>query len=387
MLKKIKLFTEVNMATLPTIYKKTPTGKIQYWKVFVAEHPDHSTGYDIWTNFGQMGGKEQQTVDAIFEGKNIGKKNETTPEQQANLKAKQMWDKKIKSGYTESLIEAEQGNTKLPSIDPMLAFTIEDKEKYVTFPAWIQPKLDGFRCIAIVKDGVATLYSRTRKIITTVPHINLQIQLTFNYDIILDGELYNHELKADFPRLAGIIKRDELHPDSKLIQYHIYDVVDNNLSWADRNYQVNAKLDHAPQEHLIIVPSKRVHSREKLEEKFSEFLVDGYEGLMYRDTTSGYENKRSSSLLKVKTMQDAEFEVVGVEEGNGKLMGKAGSFTCVMADGQFFDAKMKGTNASLEDYLVNFDKYKGRMLTVQFQGYLPSGKPRFPVGLRFRVDL
>lgn len=374
---------------LPKLYKQTSSGKIQYWEVTVAEHPDHSHGYDIWTDFGQVGGKPQRTVDSVFEGKNKGKKNETTPEQQANLKAKQMWDKKAKSGYVENLDQAEQGDTNLPGIEPMLAFPIEDKEKYVKFPAWIQPKLDGFRCIAIVKDGVVTLYSRSRKVITTVPHINLQIQLAFKTDIILDGELYNHELKEDFPRLSGIIKRDEVHEDSQLIQYHIYDVVDQKLSWADRNYDVSVTLDKLPMPHLKVVPSKRAHSREQLEENFAEFLVDGYEGLMYRDVDAGYDNKvkRSPTLLKVKTMMDAEFKVVGVAEGNGKLMGKAGSLICVMENGTFFDVKMKGTIASLEDYLVNFYKYDGKMLTVQFQGYLPSGTPRFPVGLRFREDI
>jgi DNA ligase 1 len=375
------------MKILPTLYQKTVTGKIQQWRVWSMQTPYNTNTWEVLTEYGHKDGKLQTTMDTISKGKNLGKSNETSVEQQAGLKAQQLWDKKVKEGYVEDLDSAEAGETSLPGIDPMLAFPIEKKEKYANFPAWVQPKMDGFRCIAIVSNGKAKLFSRTRKEISTLPHIVAALEKTFKNEkeIILDGELYNHELKHDFPRLASLIKRDEVHPDCEVIQYHIYDLVSEEIH-EKRFSRVHFHLeDNHPT--LKKVETIWASSREKMDEYFQKFLLDGYEGLMYRAKTGGYENKRSSTLLKVKVMQDDEFEIIGVKEGTGKLMGKAGSFICVTKDGVEFDAKMKGSLESLTEYLINFDKYKGKLLTVQFQKYTIYGSPLFPVGVRIREDL
>lgn len=343
--------------------------------------------------YGQLGGKLQVTEDVIKSGKNLGKVNETTPEQQAELKAEQLFDKKLKQGYTPDLELANSTSNVLDAIQPMLAFPIEKKEKYVKFPAVAQPKLDGMRCIAIIDEqGSCSLYSRTQKPINTLPHIVQQLEAVFEgypeLPVILDGELYNHELKDDFNTIMSLIKRDETHPDSeKLIQYHIYDVV-SNLPYQDRldlllgfcKYRIKQSKS------LESVPSIWVTSREELDKAFSAFLEAGYEGAMYRNLETPYENKRSPGLLKVKIMQDEEFVIVGVQEGNGKLSGHAGAFVCHTKDGQEFKAKLKGELDALVEYFQNFDAYKGKLLTVQFQGYTPDGIPRFPVGLRIRAE-
>jgi len=376
------------MTTFPTLYSKNSNGSVNQWTVSV-EATEEGFG-KITTVYGQVGGKLQPTVDILKEGKNLGKKNETTALEQATLKAKQTFDKKVKEGYLEDLSRAQAGEADLPGIEPMLAFPIEKKEKYATFPAIAQPKLDGFRCIAMVQNGKARLFSRTRKEIFTLPHIIEQIEKVFGFlgEYTLDGELYNHELKHDFPRLASIIKRDELHPDHTLIQYHIYDTVAPG-GYLERNEKTNELIilaaEHA--KNLILVGYEMVNNRDELNQKFVDYLGDNYEGAMYRSIEGEYENKRSPSLLKVKEMDDAEFVVVGVEEGNGKLMGKAGALILKTEDGQEFKAKMKGALDSLTEYLVNFDKYKGKMVTVQFQGRSPDNIPRFPVGLRFREDI
>lgn len=102
--------------------------------------------------------------------------------------------------------------------------------------------------------------------------------------------------------------------------------------------------------------------------------------------TMPYENKRSVGLMKVKEMADDEFEIIGVEEGNGRLQGKAGAIWCKTKEGKEFKAKMKGSLDSLTEYLININKYKGRLLTVQYQALTPDGIPRFPVGIRVKIE-
>jgi DNA ligase-1 len=364
--------------SLPKLYKRTSTGKIQEWQVFV-------DGNQVITKFGQVGGKIQTTSDTV-KGKNIGKINETTDEEQARLKAEQMWTKKVKDRYVEDISKAEAGESSVECFKPMLAHPIEKKEKYVTFPAIAQPKLDGLRCLAIIKDGVAKLYSRTGKPINTIPHINKELEELFSegYEVtLLDGELYNHELKDDFNKIVSTIKREKVHKDHKLIQYHIYDSPYNYSSYIPRMGAIRDLLaNHG--EYLRHVEYDLVHNREELEDYFRNCLEAGYEGAMYRNNTMPYEHKRSNALLKVKIMDDDEFEVIDVQEGNGKLQGHAGAFICVTKEGKPFKAKMKGALDNLVEYYENFDKYKGKQLTVQFQGLTPDGIPRFPVGLRFR---
>jgi len=365
---------------LQTLFTLTATGAVQAWKIGTLEN-------EVVSMWGQNGGAQQITVDALKEGKNLGKKNETTSAQQAEIKAKQLWDKKIKDGYQADIEKAKAGESNLEGVDPMLAFPIEDKEKYVTFPALAQPKLDGFRCIAMIKNGSVRLFSRTRKEIKTLPHIVEELSAMFgNKTLILDGELYNHSLKSDFNKIASTIKRDEVHPDHKIIQYHIYDVVDTENSYNQRLFDVKEHIIAMEPLSIKLVDTYTVNDRASLNKMHDMFCVEGFEGAMYRSSTGGYEQKRSPTLLKVKRFQDQEFEIVGKVEGNGKFAGKLGAFICTTSQGKVFNVAMNGELETLEEYLENFEDYKGRDLQVQFQGLTPDGIPRFPRGLRIRID-
>src|SRR5277367_1861233 len=90
------------MKTLPTLYKRASTGKIQIWMIGV----EKST---IITVHGQLDGKSQRTEDVIKEGKNIGKSNETTAAEQALAEATSKWEGKIKKGYVEDISRAVAG--------------------------------------------------------------------------------------------------------------------------------------------------------------------------------------------------------------------------------------------------------------------------------------
>ncbi len=115
---------------------------------------------------------------------------------------------------------------------------------------------------------------------------------------------------------------------------------------------------------------------------FQKYLDDGYEGAIARNVSGCYVGKRSYDLLKIKEFLDAEFEVIGVEEGRGKLTGH-GIFVCKTANGAEFRAKMVGDTAALKQYYQDASLAVGRQLTVKFQGLTKNGIPRFPVALRF----
>lgn len=357
---------------LPILYKKTNTGKIQQWGV-------ETCGALVVTTYGLVDGKLQVTTDEVKEGKNLGKSNETTIKEQANLQAQQNWDAKIKEGYQEDINKASLGETTLEGIEPMLAFPREKKEKYVKYPMWAQPKLDGLRCIAIIEGGTCRLFSRTRKEFLTVPHIIKELELAFkdHEDIILDGELYNHDFKDDFNKIISLIKRDEVHPESTKIQYHIYDVV-SDKPWHVRTKSLKYGLNKT--KYCFQHETVEVKSEQELQDYFMDCIARGYEGAILRNKDMIYEQKRSIGLLKVKSFLDDEFEIIGMEEGKGKLQGKCGAFILMTKDGKEFRATPKCTIEQKEQYWIEQDFCIGKVATVQYQGLTPDEKvPRFPV--------
>lgn len=370
------------MKHLPTLYKLTNTGALQMWQIssFINAN-DHGV---IQTDFGQVGSDNiQSTTDIVSVGKNIGKKNETTPYEQAEIEAKQKWDKKIKSGYMEDRNRVEAGATDLEGIKPMLAHVYEDYKDKLKFPVVVQPKLDGMRCIAVIQDGQCKLFSRTQKAINTVPHIVKELEHMYKDEsITLDGELYVHA-GDNFNELMSILKRDELHPDHEKIQYWVYDIPSSQDVFANRNDFLPFTVQTSP---IVPVFSHIAEDEQDVDDILNDFITSGYEGVMIRIPDSKYENKRSKSLLKYKKFQDAEFKVIGVEEGKGKLMGKAGAFVCETKEGKQFNVKMEGTLDSLTNYLVNFSEFSGKYLTVRFFSYTIDGVPRFPVGVGFRNE-
>ena len=364
------------------IYKKTSTGKIQMWEVIIE-------GTKIITRSGQVGGKIQEHTDIIKKGKNIGKVNETTPEQQAISEATSKYEKKLKEGYVTTIEDAKNNKTSEyveGGYLPMLAKVYEKDKKHIVFPCASQPKLDGIRCCYT---GGDKLWTRTRKEILGVPHINEYMKVLGKHFPQLDGELYNHKYKDNFEKIVKIVKQTKkLDPDHKIVQYHIYDIP-SNKDFRERMKDLKRLAELAKDmDGIVVVPTKICKTEEELMRFADRCLEVGYEGAMARNLKGEYQYKRSFNLQKIKIFNDDEFTIVGVEEGRGKLAGHAGSFICKTKDGVEFKAKLKGKLDDLKEYLVNFDKYKGRLLTVQYQGLTNKNNvPRFPVGLRIREDM
>lgn len=371
---------------LPTLYKKNQRGSIRQWDISVSP-VEGSNDYEILTEWGEIGGAIQRTSDLIREGKNIGKKNETSVAQQAEFEAHSSWTyKQDREGYVNDISKVDEDQR--IGIDPMLAQRYDKYPEKMSFPCFIQPKLDGHRCIAIISEGECTLYSRTRNVISGVPHINKFLVEKFGLLVgttILDGELYNHDYKNKFEELTGFIRSETPKEGHEVVQYHIYDVVwdcdfeTRFLILTDINASVQA-------EHPIRIVETVKITHYDISKYFKQFRDQGYEGAILRDPSVKYEHKRSYGLQKVKEFEDSEFKVVSINEGRGKMKGHA-IFECVLEDGTTkFEAKLKGEHERLKEIFQNSQNYIGRLLTVQFQGRTKNNIPRFPVGLRIREE-
>lgn len=367
----------------PKLFKRTSTGAIQEWQISVA-------GTTIVTVYGQVGGKMQTTRDFLKRGKNVGRKNATDAHQQAESEAESKWLKQKKAGYTESSKDAASGKTDKiieGGVIPMLAKVFGDYSDDIKYPVMVQPKLDGHRFIAVIaEDFSVTIWSRTRKRITSVPHIESEISRVAEKlklgGLILDGEGYNHSLKNDFEKLTSLARKQS---DSKELQYHVYDVIAPGKDFESRFAMIsNLVILGGPS--IKLVDTVIAENEAEVMAHYDQFKKEGYEGAMIRQLGRGYDMKRSDQLLKLKDFIEEEFEIIGVKEGRGKLTCH-GIFECKTKAGVEFDVKLAGPTARLGEIWRNRQEYIDQYLTVKYQGLTKDGSPRFPVGLRVREDL
>jgi len=419
-------------------------GKHKIWNATVEMKKD-GTNHAIATfEWGQIDGKKQITVREYTEGKNIGKKNETTPYEQCVFETNRKWiDKQEKEGYQQQQQQQPQQQQQQPQqqqpqqqqtqnkplikfivkssgstamtdkssssdksstdkssgdksiIYPMLAKTYEptgskNKRNNIIFPCLVQPKLDGLRCVAYA--GLAQ--SRTGSYFKTVNHILEALAPFFKAhpNIALDGELYTMDIP--FETLAGLIKKEKISEKDRAllsnVSYHIYDMIDRtnpSLVYSDRHAFLCshlASIVSATGSPIALVETEKTTNISEFRDKFSKYISNGYEGVMLRNCSGVYRtNYRSDDLQKYKEFMEEEYVITGFKEGDGRDKGTV-IWECQTAEKKVFNVRPRGTIESRRELFDNAAKYIGAKLTVVFQELSEQGVPRFPVGKAIR---
>ena len=344
------------------IYKKDSKDKIRVLHV-------HTEGADLIQESGLIGGKLTVHKSTCV-GKNIGRSNETTPEQQAQLEAISKIENKMSTGYFVTVEDARDNIVTLP----MLAKDYKKEKDKVVFPCWVQPKLDGMRALG---NGEKGIISRKGKAIYGL--LNIQAILNdIGGDIILDGELYAHGL--NFQENMRLIKKYR-EGESEKVKYHVYDIVSDKCF--KERYAILSELVEGW--GLEIVPTYECDDEVDLQDHHKQFLAQGYEGTMIRHSNAGYGvNKRDSQLLKYKDFLDEVYEVVDVVPSEKNP--EQGVVHCKLADGRTFGCGMKFSHKEREEILVNKANYIGQKSETRFFEFSEDGIPRFPVCHGFRLD-
>lgn len=357
------------------LYKIDTKGNTRVWWI---EFDDEK----YCTHSGIEGGQIVMSGWKYPEAKNVGRSNETTIEEQVIAEIEAEYKKKQHQGKYHTTKKATTKGAKF--IECMLAGKYDPK-KHNKFPYYSQPKLDGVRCL-VSKNG---MQSRNGKPIVSAPHIMEALDSFFekNPDVILDGELYNHELKNDFEKIISLARKtkptdDDLFESKEMIQYHVYDVVDPTLTFAERNTLLWSTYGIWTTT-IQPVPTLKVNDEEEIQAYLGACLTDGYEGMMLRDPQGYYEGKRSKGLLKHKEFEDAEFPIVSIIEGKGNWAGYAKSIEIALPDGTTQFSGVRGSFDKLKEVLYNADDYIGTEVTVRYQNKTDDGKLRFPVVVAF----
>ncbi|QGH74889.1 DNA ligase [Bacteriophage DSS3_MAL1] len=376
------------------LYKRGTKGEVRVWRMEEGLTEDGRGAHRVVS--GIKDGTMTESGWTITEPKNVGKKNATTSIEQARSEILNNYKIKSERGYFADIDEIDN----VPFTKPMLAVDIDKRRgKFNTEDGvFAQPKLDGIRCIARV-DG---LFTRTGKPITALPHIVEALAPYFKSDpdLVLDGELYNHDLKDDFNTITSIVRKakpseEDIEKAKKAIEYHIYDMPSHAGTFSERREALLDLFETGLIFHGGLfqrVETVFVDSDDKLDDLYAAWLEEGYEGQMIR-LDGEYQFKRSNFLMKRKDFITMEFRVKAVHEGLGNWMGYIKRFELDMTpegakefsevygvshpEGTACGAGVRGTQAALKALLDSGETPD--WATVRFFTPTPDGMPRFPV--------
>ncbi len=401
--------TPVVLHTTPTLEKTDSTGKTLFWEGYACKNVEEGYCYIYsisWQSLKNGGSSARTTSDhSKVKGKNIGRSNETSPEEQAIFEVGVKEREKRDSGYHETGQEADT----LPL--PMLAHVFYDVMAYefdkhgklikeriktrgqkakIKFPCGAQPKFDGVRCLMNSDQA----WSRNGKL--WKPEIIDHLMFDTNGSI-LDGELILAPEAGGFQKTTSAVNKvSELTPH---LQYYVYDClpdehnIDERTPYKQRYEYLqymfrSAKLSGLLPENVILVKTVEVRDEDHAVRMHDKAVAAGYEGLIVRNWAGLYgADKRSYDLQKIKVFVTEEFEIVDCIDGRG-VDEEAIIYVCETDDGKRFKARPGGTIDGRKKLWYQFcaGDYDpiGNKLTVKFQNYTDAGKPRFPVALAVR---
>ena len=265
----------------------------------------------------------------------------------------------------------------------MLAHKFDDKRVDWSQPVYIQPKLDGVRCL-FTKNGA---YSRAGNKFMNIAHIELRLIPFFKEhpDVVLDGELYNHELKNDFEKIISLVRKQKPTSDDRLdakslVQFHVYDYFDGVIYDSYKTRMQQLVTSDIYNKDIKYVPAKLVDSYNYARDIHATFLSEGYEGSIIR-LDGLYKHGRSYDLMKFKDFSDAEATIIGYEEGKGKRTNTVGKFLMIDDEGVEFGCPPgKGYNYNdLSNMLLNINDYIGQRATFTYFQRTKAGSYRHPL--------
>ena len=277
---------------------------------------------------------------------------------------------------------------------PMLAYPVSDKPIDYSKPVFMQPKLDGVRCViqANVKRHLLTpdlneievkAYSRTGKEWKNIDHILTDLVPFFKKypNVILDGELYNHDLKDDFEKIISLVRKQnpddiDMLESEDLVQFHCYDIIDETKIFDERNRFITKSV---PRNNCVKhVSTILMHTEAQAKDCHQDNLNEGYEGSILR-TNDVYKCGRSWSLRKFKDFQDSEALLCDWVEGKGKRVGTIGKFMAVDEHGIVFGMPVMDKFDYLQENFEEMKTWVGKPATFTYFEKTKAGSYRHPL--------
>ncbi len=365
---------------LPTLYSKDSQGEIRSWEM--STETDGEFYYAV-SSYGLIRGTVQRSKKVCLAGG-----IPTRDPQNIQSFCLSLWKKQKNKGYTEN----KDGEPTGVAPRPMKAHLFDKHKHKLQYPVIVQPKLDGFRCISIKRDGQVSCWSGSGKRFETTSFIEDELNIYMKEGDCFDGELYKH--KQDFNELSGSIRN--IAENNSMAEYHIYDYIEEGMPQYQRLAHIQRLFEYPLPDADKFICVKKVQTMAAGDEQgvfgaASSFVKKGYEGAIVRSLSNLYRPKyRSPEMLKVKEFMEEDYKIVDFYEGEGKDEGSV-IWRLITPEGREFSARPRGSYPERRNLFKNGAKYIGKWLTVKFPKNVASkskdGIPRFPVGIRIREEM
>ena len=389
--------------------KSSSNNSKKVWQIKTKIDPELNK-ITLITESGELGGHLKSNQKILSNIKLSSKKGITSLEKYAEEQAKKLFNNKKKEGYIEynnnnnnnnnneneinnaetpKKIEEENENSINKKITirkyyPMLAHRYNEKKGDIKFPCFVQPKLDGVRCVVVGNK----LYSRNGNRFPVLPHIENELKLYNKNNLILDGELFTDDI--NFEKIVGLVKKykksEEDEKNSLKIYLNVFDYIDSKLPFNKRLINLNQFFEkNKNMKYIKQVKTEECPQEKNIEEFLEKYTKEKYEGLIIRNKSGLYEeNTRSVHLQKLKKFIDEEFEIIDyTTPDQGKEVGCV-IWICRTKEGKQFSVRPSGNYQERKKLYREAKKYIGKMLTVRYQELTNGHVPRFPVGVTIR---
>lgn len=263
---------------------------------------------------------------------------------------------------------------------------------------YVSRKIDGARCIAIVdSNGESTFYSRTGKEFDTLGIVAGGIKGLGVANVVFDGELclVDDEGNEDFQDvMKQLKKKDHTIPNPS---YKIFDMIshdefyskkgEQNKPYSIRYNNLKEVMRNNTCACLSVLGQERILNDQHFAEWTKRSSDYNWEGLMLR-ADSPYKGKKSKDLLKYKSFNDDEYEVVDTEMGpfryvlNGREHEET-MLSCVTIKHKDHLVRV-GSGFSIEqrrEFYKDPKKILGKIITVQY--FAESKNQDGGISLRF----
>ena len=385
--------------------KSSSNNSKKVWQIKTKIDPELNK-ITLITESGELGGHLKSNQKILSNIKLSSKKGITSLEKYAEEPAKKLFNNKKRKGYIEynnnnnneneinnaetpKKIEEENENSINKKITirtyyPMLAHRYNEKKGDIKFPCFVQPKLDGVRCVVVGNK----LYSRNGNRFPVLPHIENELKLYNKNNLILDGELFTDDI--NFEKIVGLVKKykksEEDEKNSLKIYLNVFDYIDSKLPFNKRLINLNQFFEkNKNMKYIKQVKTEECPQEKNIEEFLEKYTKEKYEGLIIRNKSGLYEeNTRSVHLQKLKKFIDEEFEIIDyTTPDQGKEVGCV-IWICKTKEGKQFSVRPSGNYQERKKLYREAKKYIGKMLTVRYQELTNGHVPRFPVGVTIR---
>jgi hypothetical protein len=241
----------------------------------------------------------------------------------------------------------------------------------IKFPASVQLKMDGMRFNAIVVNGACEFRSRNGKEILLLGNLEQEfITLANGNDCVFDGELLVCDKGVILDRQTGngILNKANKGTISDLDARKVHATVWDYIPYADfkqgkcslpylNRFAILAQMEMPKKIHLV--ESTGVKNIEEANVIFEKYLADGQEGIILKDLSGVWEDKRAKHQIKFKGELECDLKIVAVEEGTGKYVGMLGAIVCESSDGI---VKVRVGSGFNDDHRINLWHIKEEIL-------------------------